>query len=31
MSGESPDPVASPAKGDKRFADPDWAENPSST
>jgi polyhydroxyalkanoate synthase len=28
MGGETPDPVASPAKGDKRFADPDWAENP---
>jgi polyhydroxyalkanoate synthase len=28
MSGETPDPVASPARGDKRFADPDWAENP---
>ncbi len=28
MSGESPDPIASPARGDKRFADPDWAENP---
>ena len=28
MGGETPDPVASPAKGDKRFADPDWSENP---
>jgi polyhydroxyalkanoate synthase len=28
MSGEAPDPVATPARGDKRFADPDWAENP---
>src|SRR5207342_2661658 len=28
MGGETPDPVASPARGDKRFADPDWAENP---
>ena len=28
MGGETPDPVASPAKGDKRFADPEWAENP---
>jgi polyhydroxyalkanoate synthase len=28
MGGETPDPVATPARGDKRFADPDWAENP---
>jgi polyhydroxyalkanoate synthase subunit PhaC len=28
MGGESPSPVAEPARGDKRFADPDWAENP---
>ncbi|WP_372785847.1 class I poly(R)-hydroxyalkanoic acid synthase [Phenylobacterium sp.] len=28
MGGERPDPVAAPARGDKRFADPDWAENP---
>jgi polyhydroxyalkanoate synthase len=28
MGGETPDPVVSPAKGDKRFADPEWAENP---
>ncbi len=28
MQGESPDPVASPARGDKRFTDPDWADNP---
>ncbi|HEY3949019.1 class I poly(R)-hydroxyalkanoic acid synthase [Phenylobacterium sp.] len=28
MSGETPDPVAQPAKGDKRFADPDWSDNP---
>jgi polyhydroxyalkanoate synthase len=27
-SGETPEPVVAPAKGDKRFADPDWAENP---
>jgi polyhydroxyalkanoate synthase len=26
--GETPDPVAAPAKGDKRFADPDWSDNP---
>ncbi|MBL8556228.1 MAG: class I poly(R)-hydroxyalkanoic acid synthase [Phenylobacterium sp.] len=26
--GETPDPVVSPAKGDKRFTDPDWSENP---
>jgi polyhydroxyalkanoate synthase len=28
MAGEAPDPVVSPAKGDKRFADPDWSANP---
>jgi len=28
MTGETPAPVASPAKGDKRFLDPDWSENP---
>jgi polyhydroxyalkanoate synthase subunit PhaC len=28
MAGETPEPVATPARGDKRFADPDWAENP---
>jgi polyhydroxyalkanoate synthase len=28
MGGEATDPVATPARGDKRFADPDWAENP---
>src|SRR5437879_6006454 len=28
MGGETPDAVAAPARGDKRFADPDWAENP---
>jgi polyhydroxyalkanoate synthase len=28
MGGETPDPVAAPARGDKRFADPDWSDNP---
>jgi polyhydroxyalkanoate synthase len=28
MGGESPAPVAEPARGDKRFTDPSWAENP---
>ncbi len=28
MGGETPDPVAAPARGDKRFADPDWTDNP---
>ncbi|ACG78057.1 poly-beta-hydroxybutyrate polymerase [Phenylobacterium zucineum HLK1] len=28
MAGETVEPVAQPAKGDKRFADPDWTENP---
>ncbi|MDO8902176.1 MAG: class I poly(R)-hydroxyalkanoic acid synthase [Phenylobacterium sp.] len=28
MAGETPDPIALPAKGDKRFLDPDWSENP---
>ncbi|THD81022.1 MAG: class I poly(R)-hydroxyalkanoic acid synthase [Phenylobacterium sp.] len=28
MGGETPEPVAAPAKGDKRFADPDWTDNP---
>jgi poly[(R)-3-hydroxyalkanoate] polymerase subunit PhaC len=28
MGGEMPDPVVTPARGDKRFADPEWAENP---
>ena len=28
IGGETPEPVAAPARGDKRFADPDWAENP---
>lgn len=26
--GESTDPVVAPAKGDKRFNDPDWSDNP---
>jgi polyhydroxyalkanoate synthase len=26
--GETPDPVASPIKGDKRFNDPEWTSNP---
>ncbi|HXA39730.1 MAG TPA: class I poly(R)-hydroxyalkanoic acid synthase, partial [Phenylobacterium sp.] len=28
MGGETPAPVAEPVRGDKRFADPEWAENP---
>ena len=28
MSGEAPQPAASPARGDKRFASPDWSDNP---
>src|SRR5437879_2386185 len=28
MGGQAHDAVAAPARGDKRFADPDWAENP---
>ncbi|RAK56338.1 class I poly(R)-hydroxyalkanoic acid synthase [Phenylobacterium soli] len=28
MAGETPAPVAEPARGDKRFADPDWSANP---
>jgi polyhydroxyalkanoate synthase len=28
MGGETPAPVAEPARGDKRFADPEWATNP---
>jgi len=28
MTGETSEPVVSPAKGDKRFVDPDWSENP---
>jgi polyhydroxyalkanoate synthase len=27
-AGESPEPVVAPAKGDKRFNDPDWEANP---
>lgn len=27
-AGESADPVVTPAKGDKRFNDPDWSDNP---
>ncbi len=26
--GETAEPVAAPAKGDKRFTDPDWTDNP---
>ncbi len=28
MAGETVDPVVQPAKGDKRFNDPDWGANP---
>jgi polyhydroxyalkanoate synthase len=28
VAGGPAEPVAAPAKGDKRFADPDWCENP---
>jgi polyhydroxyalkanoate synthase len=28
MGGETSQPVVAPAKGDKRFADPDWNDNP---
>jgi polyhydroxyalkanoate synthase len=28
LGGETAEPVATPAKGDKRFNDPDWSENP---
>ena len=28
MAGETPAPVVEPGKGDKRFADPDWSDNP---
>jgi polyhydroxyalkanoate synthase len=28
MAGETPEPVVEPGKGDKRFTDPDWSENP---
>ncbi|HEX3365830.1 class I poly(R)-hydroxyalkanoic acid synthase [Phenylobacterium sp.] len=28
LGGQAPDPVAHPARGDKRFLDPEWSENP---
>jgi len=28
VAGEASEPVVAPTKGDKRFADPDWSENP---
>ena len=28
MGGDAPEPVVAPAKGDKRFNDPDWSANP---
>jgi polyhydroxyalkanoate synthase len=28
LNGQTPSPVVEPAKGDKRFADPDWSDNP---
>jgi polyhydroxyalkanoate synthase len=28
LAGATAEPVAEPARGDKRFADPDWTENP---
>lgn len=28
LNGEHPEPVSQPASGDKRFADPQWRENP---
>ncbi|HLI65946.1 MAG TPA: class I poly(R)-hydroxyalkanoic acid synthase [Caulobacteraceae bacterium] len=28
LAGEAADPVVEPARGDKRFADPDWSDNP---
>ncbi len=28
MAGETPQAVVEPGKGDKRFADPDWSDNP---
>jgi polyhydroxyalkanoate synthase len=28
LAGGTAEPVAEPARGDKRFADPDWTENP---
>jgi polyhydroxyalkanoate synthase len=27
-AGETPEPIVAPAKGDKRFLDPDWSDNP---
>ncbi len=28
MAGGAPEPAVTPAKGDKRFRDPDWSDNP---
>jgi len=28
LAGQTPDPVAQPDRGDKRFLDPDWSEDP---
>jgi polyhydroxyalkanoate synthase len=28
LAGEAAEPVAQPARGDKRFLDPDWSDNP---
>jgi polyhydroxyalkanoate synthase len=28
VAGQTPDPVVTPAKGDKRFNDPDWSDQP---
>ena len=28
MAGETPEPVVSPERGDRRFSDPQWTENP---
>lgn len=28
MAGQTPEPVVAPAKGDKRFNDPDWSQQP---
>jgi len=28
VAGQTPEPVVTPAKGDKRFNDPDWSEQP---
>ena len=27
-TGEATEPVVAPAKGDKRFSDPEWTDNP---